>query len=170
MQKDSSLQFRKPILADSPQLYALVVRSKPLDVNSRYAYMLVASHFQGTSVVATQEGRVVGFVSAYALPQSPQTLFVWQVAVDEGMRGQGLAVQMIEHLLQRLPAIQWIHTTITPSNLPSRRLFERIALAHEATIGQEVGFESALFGEEGHEAEVLYTIGPLHVKDKNESI
>lgn len=162
MQEQHSLEFRCPTLEDSPQLFSLVVRSKPLDVNSRYVYMLVASHFRQTSIVATVGEKVVGFVSGYKLPESPQTLFVWQVAVDESMRGQGLAVRMIEQLLKQLPAISWIHTTITPSNTPSKRLFERVATLHNAVLEQEMGFEGALFGEDDHEAEMLYTIGPLH--------
>ncbi|MBE0495015.1 MAG: diaminobutyrate acetyltransferase [Campylobacterales bacterium] len=166
MQEEHTLEFRNPKLSDSPQLFSLVTRSKPLDVNSRYVYMLVASHFQTTSIVATQGEKVVGFVSGYTLPQSPQTLFVWQVAVDESTRGRGLAVQMIEHLLTQLPMVRQIHTTITPSNVPSRRLFERIAAKLDAPIRSERGFECTLFGEDAHEEELLYVIGPLHVKEK----
>jgi len=46
-------------------------------------------------------GELVGFVSGYILPNKVDTLFVWQVAVSEKARGQGLAKKMVSSLLER---------------------------------------------------------------------
>lgn len=60
--------------------------SQVLDLNASYAYVLWCRDFAGTSVVATVNGEVVGFVTGYRRPKQPATLMVWQVAVDEQLR------------------------------------------------------------------------------------
>ena len=89
--QDPSLVFRKPGVSDGPTIYDLVTRSKPLDVNSRYNYLLLCSHFANTCAVAESDATVQAFISAYVPPEQPDTLFVWQVAVDASLRGQGVA-------------------------------------------------------------------------------
>src|SRR5690606_21922775 len=74
---DSS-SIRRPQKKDAAAVHGLVVESQVLDRNSLYAYLLVCTHFAATSAVAERAGEVVGFVSAYFLPDSPQTLFIWQ--------------------------------------------------------------------------------------------
>lgn len=144
-------------------MHELVQRCPPLDLNSSYSYFLLCSHFAETCVVAEREGATVGFLSAYRLPQAPQTLFVWQVAVDAQARGRQLAGRMLEDLLLR-PAcagVQFIETTVSPSNHASRRVFERFAATHGAAWHEEVFLTPAHFGAESHEEEVLFRIGPL---------
>ncbi|MDX5310866.1 MAG: GNAT family N-acetyltransferase, partial [Rhodococcus sp. (in: high G+C Gram-positive bacteria)] len=77
--------------------------SKVLDVNSSYAYVLWCRDFAATSVVATAgDHEAVGFVSGYRRPEAPDTLFVWQVAVDQDQRGRGVAGRMLDSLWDRL--------------------------------------------------------------------
>ena len=162
MNPTEKIQFSTPVCEDSPALYALIKRSPPLDLNSRYAYMLVATHFAKTSVVAKVDGEVVGLVSAYVLPEKPDTLFVWQVAVDASMRGAGLAQRLVLHALKSMPSARFIETTITPSNVASQKLFERLAASLETSIESKPFLPHALFGEDAHEDEDLYVIGPIH--------
>lgn len=162
MNPTEKIQFSAPVREDSPALYALIKRSPPLDLNSRYAYMLVATHFANTSVVAKVDGEVVGLVSAYVLPEKPDTLFVWQVAVDASMRGAGLAQRLVYKALESVPNVRFIETTITPSNVASQKLFERIASQLETAIESKPFLPKTLFGEDAHEDENLYVIGPIH--------
>ena len=155
--------LRRPQLEQGKAVHELVQRCPPLDLNSSYSYFLLCSHFADTCVVAEQEGVAVGFISAYRLPQAPQTLFVWQVAVDARARGRQLAGRMLEELLLR-PAcagLQFIETTVSPSNHASRRVFERFAATHGAAWHEEAFLTPAHFGAESHEEEVLFRIGPL---------
>ncbi len=161
MDYKENISFFNPVCEDSPQIYELIKRSPPLDLNSRYAYMLVATHFANTSVVAKINGKIVGVVSAYCLPQTPQTLFVWQVAIDQSMRGQGLAKKMLEHALKKSPQVKWLETTITPSNIASQKLFKSIAASLNANIEVMPFLSKTLFGEDSHEDEDLYQIGPF---------
>jgi L-2,4-diaminobutyric acid acetyltransferase len=159
--KDDVL-MRKPVRTDGAQIYELIRRSPPLDLNSAYCYFLICEHFADTSVVCVKEGEVIGFVSAYRPANRPETLFVWQVAVDGSQRGTGLAGLMLSSLIARpdCAGVTQVETTITPSNTASRRLFERLAERHGAEIHTEEFIPGDALGEQ-HEAEVLHRIAPL---------
>lgn len=148
---------------DGALLHDLVAACPPLDLNSRYAYLLLCEHHAATSVVAELDGRLVGAVTAYVPPQQPDTLFVWQVAVAADMRGQKLGTRMLDYLLQQCIQVQglrWMETTISPDNQPSHQLFTQFALRRGAGCTTTELFAATDFGASGHEAEYLYKIGP----------
>jgi L-2,4-diaminobutyric acid acetyltransferase len=162
----ASYRMRAPVRADGAAIHALVAACPPLDLNSVYAYLLLCEHFSATCVVAeSAEGEIQGFVSAYRPPQQPGVLFVWQVAVHGRARGQGLAVSMLAHLLQKLArgvdAPRHMESTVGPDNAASRRSFQKLARAYGATVREQPLFESHLFGDGAHEDERLLRIGPL---------
>ncbi len=162
------MKIKKPNLKDCEKIYTLVNESRPLDLNSRYAYMLVSTHFKDTSIIAKIDDKLVGFISGYVLPQSQNTLFIWQVAVDISQRGQGLALSLLEDLLKRdnLKNINFIETTISPSNIPSKKLFLKLAKILETQVEEKNCFSKELFGGEAHEDEILYRVGPFNTKIK----
>lgn len=152
-----------PDVSHGPQLWRLARDSKVLDLNSSYAYVLWCRDFAATSVVALADGEVVGFVTGYLRPEAPDTLMIWQVAVDAGQRGRRLAARMLHHVLDRTAA-RWMHTTVTPSNEASIRLFTGVARDRGTTIERHELFDAQqLPGDDGgaHEPEDLYVIGPL---------
>lgn len=106
---------------------------------------------------------MVGFVSGYCPPDDPGTLFVWQVAVDSVARGQGLAQRLILDILNRpcCTAVTCIHTTVTPSNLASRAMFERLATKLHAPIDVRPHFDRHLHLAGRNETEELLAIGPF---------
>jgi len=131
-------------------------------VNSSYLYNLIGAHFSQTSLVVTtkedDESQIVGFVSGYLLPETPNVLFVWQVGVDASMRGKGLAKKLVTDLISRYKdKIDTIHTTISPSNTPSNKLFDSIAKTYNTSIREETFLDVEDF-EEGHEEEILKII------------
>jgi len=162
MTEESSIELRLPNLEDGKAVHELIQRCPPLDVNSSYNYFLLCSHFCDTCVVAEANDRVVGFLSAYLIPERPETLFVWQVAVDEKARGSGLAGRMLAHVMERpfCTGVTTLETTISPSNLASRRVFQRYAEKHQAQSSEETFLEVSHFGGEAHEEERLIRIGP----------
>lgn len=95
-----AIDLREPIPADGRALWQLA-RDTGLDLNSPYAYLLVASHWAPTSVIAERGGRAVGFVSGYRPPTDAGAWFCWQVGVSEQARGCGLARRMMLHILGR---------------------------------------------------------------------
>lgn len=155
--------FREPVLSDAPKIWKLVQSSPPLDVNSLYCYLVLCMHFGGTSVVAQSDEELCGYVSAYILPDSPDTLFVWQVAVNSAFRGAGIAKTMLKDILQRKYSsrVSYMETTVTPSNAASDALFESLAKDLHASCRKNVLFSQNDFGQRTHEDEILYRIGPF---------
>ena len=156
------LVFRKPTVRDGKDLWQIIKDTGNLDLNSSYAYLLVCDHFADTSIIVRTESRLVGVVTGYLLPTRPDTLFIWQVAVDATMRGQGLASRMLDQLIKEQRSnIRYIQTTVSPSNQASRRLFDKLAWRLEARLTTQEGFTASLFPEGNHETEPLLTVGPF---------
>lgn len=159
----TTYQLRRPALHDGASIQRLIQASPPLDVNSTYAYLLLCQHFRDTCVVATGPAGLAGFVSAYIPPAQPQVLFIWQVVVHAQARGQRLAGKMLDELLTREQAagVRFIETTVSASNLASRRVFAALARDRNAELLEKEFFTSEMFGGADHEAERLLRIGPL---------
>ncbi|MFJ8654648.1 diaminobutyrate acetyltransferase [Streptomyces rochei] len=161
----ADLQIDRPRVADGAALWRIARDSKVLDLNSSYSYLLWCRDFAATSAVARDErGEPVGFVTGYVRPDRPDTLLVWQVAVDEAYRGRRLAATLLDGLAARTVAergLTTLETTISPDNTASQRLFTSFAERHGARLEREVLFDTGLFPDGPHEPEVLYRIGPL---------
>ncbi|MTE21845.1 diaminobutyrate acetyltransferase [Streptomyces sp. TRM43335] len=153
-----------PGIEDGAAVWRIARDSRTLDLNSPYSYLLLFRDFAATSVVARGgDGTPIGFTTGYLRPDRPDTVVVWQIAVEGDHRGRGLAAAMLDHLVRRLRArgVGHLEATVTPGNTASDRLFTLFARRHGAALEREVLFDGALFPEEGHEPEVLYRVGPL---------
>ncbi len=159
--------IRNPKKDDGKKFYKLVENSKVLDLNSEYLYLLQSTHFETTCSVAEHAGEIIGFVSGYRIPQKPNTLFIWQVAVDERYRGNNLAKILLMNILKRKENLdlQFINTTVSPSNKSSIRVFEKLTEELKTKIVNRSFFEKEDFTN-SHEEEVLYEIGPFKLKEK----
>jgi len=151
-------------LEDAAEMQRLAEASGVLDVNSRYAYLLCCSLFRHTCRVARKGGDVVGFVTAMRKPEAAPVLFVWQVAVDSSVRGQGLGPRMLTDLIDAECAdgVRFVEATVSPGNAASYRMFEKAARNSSAVITRKDGFPAALFEPEAHEPEDLVLIGPIY--------
>lgn len=152
-----------PTVAHGAEIHRLVRQCPPLDLNSAYAYLLLCEHFAATCVRAAAAGRTVGFVSAYRPPQRHDVLFVWQVAVAASMRGRKLAGAMLRELLRRdaVRSCRFLEATVSPSNVPSRRLFHALARELGAPVAERLLFREQDFDGIDHEQETLIRIGPF---------
>lgn len=170
--ESAPLILRRPDAEDGVAVNDLVARCKPLDENSVYCNLLQCSHFRETSALAEVDGDVRGFVSGYLLPDSPDTLFVWQVAVDARMRGQSLAKRLMLDILRRPSArtVRNLHTTITSENVPSRKVFSSVAKHLNADVSQEAMFDRTRHFEGEQSSEILWRIGPFARADVLPSI
>ena len=160
-----SLIIRKPELNDGKSIYSLVSECPPLEINTLYSYLLLCTHFEGTSAVAEINQDIVGYAWAYMNPHKTDTLFVWQIAVKEDVRGNGIAHQMVLDILKRkqLGNIRYLETTVTPKNQASKSLFNRLAHKMDADIKETLFFTQDDFGELKHPEEVMISIGPLDI-------
>lgn len=148
-----------PSIADGAAIWRIARDSRALDLNSSYAYLLWCRDFAETSAVARVDGEVVGFVIGFIRPERPDTVVVWQIAVDESQRGSGLGGRLLDHLMARVAAqgAHHLETTITPGNGPSIGLFASLADRHAARLRRSELFDADQFPDD-HEAEDLYRI------------
>ncbi|MFJ8823536.1 diaminobutyrate acetyltransferase [Streptomyces sp. NPDC102467] len=161
----AQFQLDQPSVADGAAIWRIARDSKVLDLNSSYSYLLWCRDFAATSAVARDEvGEVAGFVTGYIRPERPDTLVVWQIAVDDAHRGHGLAGELLDGVTAKVAAarqVTTVETTITPDNAASQALFHSFARRHGAGVERTVLFDAGLFPDDGHLPEELYRIGPL---------
>lgn len=160
----SEVNFREPCLADAAAISDLIRRCPPLDVNSHYVSLLLCRDFAATCVVAEIDGQIAAFLSAYQPPLRNDTIFVWQVAVDESARSRHLASKMLDVLLRRdvVRPVKYLEATVTPSNTASQSLFQALARRHDTDCCVSAHFTAEDFDEGTvHEPEDLFRIGPF---------
>lgn len=105
----------------------------------------------------------MGFISGYFLPDQPDTLFVWQVAVAPEARGTGLASRMLTSLIERhQDNVRFLHTSITENNAASWNTFRRVAQHYGVPLNSDVLFERDQHLDGQHDTEFLVRIGPFH--------
>ena len=156
------IRFREPRTEDGADVWRLIRACEPLDENSLYCNLLQCDHFADTCVAAerTVDGALVGWVSAYLLPDDPDTVFVWQVAVDESAQGQGIAGRMLAALLQREACdnVRRLKTTITRDNDASWALFRSFARKQGGQLTSEPYFRKDDHFDGAHHTEHMVTI------------
>lgn len=132
-----------------------------------YCNLLQCTDFADTCILAELRGRVVGWISGYRPPDDEDTLFVWQVAVHEDARGMGLAKRMLARLLARPDCadVDYLKTTVTPDNQPSRAMFRSFAKHCDAPLEESPGFDQDEHFRGRHDSERLLTIGPFPQAD-----
>jgi len=161
----NGVAVRTVMEAEGALLWELARDAGGVDLNSAYAYMMLGRNFSTTCAVVEVFGLPAGFVAAHRLPQRPDVLFVWQIAVVPEYRGLGLARRLLDGLVD-LPGcvgVRKMEATVTPSNKASEALFTAFAKARGAALKIEGGFTKLDFPEdEQHEEERLFTIHPIH--------
>jgi len=148
-------------------MHRLVAETTVLDLNSTYAYLLMATDFADTSIVADRDGRLCGLITGYHPPTRPEVLFVWQVAVAGSDRGTGLAATMLDALTRQVGKDRHGHpvtveATVTPSNSASRAFFAAFARRHGVPMTEHPRFVAEhLDADQAHEDEPVLRIGPI---------
>lgn len=159
----TTIRITAPALADGAEMWRIARDSGVLDLNSSYAYLIYCRDFARTCRVARIDGEVVGYVLGYRRPEQPDCLFVWQVGVDERHRGKGISSRLLDDLVQApdQPPVRTVETTITDDNAASQALFAAFARRWGTTLSTSPLITTEHFPDDGHDAEPLYTIGPI---------
>lgn len=160
---DKTITLRRPEAVDGSALHALISACPPLDENSIYCNLLQCTHFAASSVVAQCDQQLVAAISGYLVPGREDTLFIWQVAVSESARGQGLARRMLTDILSRpeCSGVRYLETSVTASNEASWALFKGFARRADAALEQTELFDSTRHFNGEKPTEILARIGPL---------
>jgi len=158
-----SIKLRTPTSEDGAPVHNLIRKSAFLDDNSLYCYLVICTHFSQTSIVATMGEDIVGLVTAYIPPEQPDTVFVWQVAVDTVAQKQGLAGRMLNAILdsKACSTVRFMETTVTSDNDASRAMFASLARRNNCSINESVMFDRQAHFLNLHDTEYKLRIGPL---------
>lgn len=159
--------LRRPRQDDALAMRRLVIETDVLDVNSTYTYLLMATDFADTTIVADRDGDLCGLITGYHPPSRPEVLFVWQVAVAQAAQGTGLASVMLDGLVERVRNDRHGHpvtveATVAPDNAASRAFFAAFARRQGVPLLEEPRFTAAeLDVDQNHPDEPLLRIGPI---------
>lgn len=156
----AALQIRPPQRGDGAAMWTLARDGGELDLNSSYAYVLMARDFAVTCRVALSEGEVVGFLLGFRPPERPGSVFVWQVAVRGDQRGRSVAKRMLNDLVDTLEDVDTVEATVEESNAASRALFASFARSRGADLNWSEGILASDFPD-GHNGEPQLRISPL---------
>lgn len=157
----TSITFREPLVSDAQKIWELVKNNKPLDENSKYLYVLLCHQFSKTCVVAEYDSKIIGFLSGFISPKNPDTLFVWQAAVDDEFRNKGIAKELVlKTLSQTEPSVRFVEATVTFSNKSSLKFLQNFASQLDANFTKTPLFSTEILGGD-HEPEDLVRIGPI---------
>jgi L-2,4-diaminobutyric acid acetyltransferase len=155
--------YRLPRPDDAPAVWKMVDESEELDNNSPYYYALWFRDFAATSMVATVDDEVVGFVTGYLRPDEPDTYMVWQEAAKSRHGIPMLGVKLFERAADQAVArgAKYIEATVSAENKAIIMVLKKYAKRHSAQIDTRVLFPASSFPGGDHHDEVLYRIGPV---------
>ena len=154
-------KIRSVLLRDIREVYKLLVANRPyVGLNSRYTYFLLAKDFSDTCVVAEDGNKIIAFSSGYIPPDRQDTFFSWEVVVNKDYRGNGLQKCMLLHQI-RITNVKYFECTVNPSNEVSKRNFLELAELLDTKCEVNILFGEEDFENDGHEAEILYRVGPI---------
>jgi len=160
--RSSEIVYRPPRKEDGADVWRLIQSCEPLDENSLYCNLLQCDHFGDTCIAAerSSDGALVGWISAYLLPDEDNTLFVWQVAVDQSVQGMGVGKKLLAALLDREACenVQALKTTITSDNKASWGLFSSLARRRGGQLSHEPYFRKDAHFDGRHATEHMVTI------------
>lgn len=162
--------FRTPRPADGFEVWRLVENTPGLDTNSPYSYVLWFKDFADSSLVATVDDEIVGFLTGYRRPDQPDTYFVWQTAVSPRHGIPFLGVKLFEAAAerQRERGARYVEATVSAENKAILMVLKQYARKRGADISEQVLFPAEWLGE-GHHDEVLHRIGPLSGTDRQQA-
>ncbi|MFF8731421.1 diaminobutyrate acetyltransferase [Streptomyces sp. NPDC015171] len=158
--------FRTPTPDDGLAVWELVANTPGLDTNSPYAYVLWFRDFAESSLVATVDDEIVGFLTGYRRPEEPDTYFVWQTAVSPRHGIPFLGVKLFEAAAERQRArgARFVEASVSADNRSILMVLRQYARRQAAEITEQLLFPADLLGD-GHHDEILQRIGPLAAPD-----
>jgi L-2,4-diaminobutyric acid acetyltransferase len=159
--RTKKIKIRNLTSDDIKEVYHLLSANRPyVGLNSRYTYFLLAKDFSNTCLVAEHDGKIVGFSSGYMSPVRNDTFFSWEAVVHKDYRGNQLQKRMLLHQIW-LTGAKYFEGTVNPSNEASKKNFLGLAQMLGTSCEETVMFSEEDFENDGHEAEILFRVGPI---------
>jgi L-2,4-diaminobutyric acid acetyltransferase len=153
------MDFKHPSRDDAGEMWR-IAKETSLDLNSSYSYLMMAELFPETCLVVEDCGEIVAFTTGFEFKKSPDTLFIWQIAVKPEYRKHKLAQKMLYHLVEDTGA-HYVQATIEQANKASFGLFESVAEKFNTKFWKSDGFEEDHFPDD-HDSETMIKVGPIN--------
>jgi len=126
------MTIRQASESDLSKIRAFVKKNPPLGFHSLYTYWVLCSQFNKLWFVFEEDKEILGFIAGVKNLSSVPTALIWQIGVDERMRGEGVSRQLIDAFLAscRELHIEKGLVTIDPENKSSLGLFQSYFTKH----------------------------------------
>ena len=114
---------------DFSEIYEFVKKCPPLETYGEHFYKIILRYFGDTSIVAVDsEGKIVGFSFGFVSQKDPETFFIWQIGIREGMRGTGTGSKLIEGIINsaKEKRCKRIELTVDTTNTASQKFFGKM--------------------------------------------
>lgn len=136
MKMKHDVKLRPYIKEDGLNIFELVKKCPPLELNSRYFYTMIGWHFSQTSFVAEIARNPVGFIYGFASPMQENTLFIWQLAVLPEARRKGIGKSLLNlaYKMAKKMELRRLCCTIDSNNYGSRKLLKSFAQSYSIEI------------------------------------
>lgn len=116
----------------------------PLEPYPLHFYKIMFRYHRGVSLVAEEDGRVLGFAFGLVAQSLPRTCFFWQVGVSPKAQGKGLGKKLVSFFEKKAKEAGCVRVELTVDlgNTPSQKLFESMKYKNassqeKATVEEE---------------------------------
>ena len=149
------MQIRKVNVSDVTLLRELAQMCKPLDVHTPYTYWVMCNFFGDGCFILQDDSAPVGYIMTLI---KENTLFIWQIGIVEGYRGQNYSSDLLEAVTQyaREKHLAKMQVSIAPENANSYHAFHRFCLHKNIPITNVGEVDIRIPSEDFREYEDIY--------------
>lgn len=131
------------------KVYALAGEIDGIEQHAEHVYKIMSDHFGSTFFIAKvpdKEGtlKATGFMMGYMSQEIRGHLFVWQIAVSDQSKGQGIGHRLLKHTVcfaHSKYGCTAVMATVETGNIPSQNLFEKLDFKIESSRFVQPGQE-----------------------------
>lgn len=154
--------FRTPDMADAHAVSDLARHFENSDYRDARRCRLWFRDFAQSSLLATLDGRAVGFLAGYRRPECPDTFMVYRTLVEESHEGAGLVAELIDRAVdhQAVRGARYVEITASAGGRHLDAMVRELAERHSARVDRSVLFPGD-WSPVPQPDEVLYRIGPV---------
>ena len=160
------VRIREPRLSEGEDIWEMVREAEDLPRRGHRLLPALVQSFASHSLVATHEGRVLGFVGGYRPRPNASSVVIWQISVAPMARRQGLATALLQALVRRqaCAGVEYVEAAIPASSIAGRRLFERFARDVDAAVEVVPSGVLPRLSSEPPEPDEIVRVGPIHIE------
>ena len=127
------MKIRPICLKDLPQIEEIELSSFP-DPYPQLLFETLAAHSPETFLVAVEEERIVGYVSA--MKEKQRAIHIASIAVHPSYRRRNIARRLMTTLLKTLKGmkVSSVKLEVRSSNIAAKRFYETLGFTHSKTV------------------------------------